>query len=400
MSKHLISVFLSNHTFELTAMKYLLFLLFLLGGRPLIAQDLPAAQNIIDRLTSKSMWGRGYTKQGVSNAAGFIVSEFKTYGLKPMDGKDFMQVFSFPVNTFPGAMTVKINDRQLVPGKEFIVLPESTGKKAKGILQQKDSVTFIDPEQRLIVQLKDKLTWSVAQQPQDHTGIMVDKKVIQGNPKTIEVNIENTFIEKFSSANICAVVKGTAKPDSLLLISAHYDHLGGMGNETYFPGANDNASGVAFLLTLARYYAAHPQPYSIAFICFGGEEAGLLGSRYFTEHPLVPLDQIRFMINVDMVGTGEAGITVVNATLHPKEFALLNKINDEKHYLTKINARGKAANSDHYFFTEKGVPAFFIYTQGGISAYHDVNDIAATLPLTEYGDLFKLFEEFNKYLIK
>lgn len=381
-------------------MKYLLFLLFLFGGRSLLAQDLPATQNIVARLTSKSMWGRGYTKQGVSMAADFIVNQFTTYGLKPMDGKYFKQVFSFSVNTFPGVMTVKINDRELVPGKEFIVMPESAGKKAKGTLQQKDSITFIDPDQRLIVQLKDKLTWSVAQQQEDYTGILVNKKVVQGNPKTIEVSIENTFIEKFSSANICAVVKGTVKPDSLLVISAHYDHLGGMGNETYFPGANDNASGVAFLLTLARYYAAHPQPYSIAFICFGGEEAGLVGSKYFTEHPLVPLGQIRFLINVDMVGTGEAGITVVNATLHPSEFALLNKINNKKHYLTKINSRGKAANSDHYFFTEKGVPAFFIYTQGGISAYHDVNDISATLPLTEYQDLFKLFEEFNKELIK
>jgi len=65
----------------------------------------------------------------------------------------------------------------------------------------------------------------------------------------------------------------------------------------------------------------------------------------------------------------------------------------------KVNPRGKAANSDHYYFTEKGVPAFFIYTLGGIKAYHDVFDISKTLPLTEYKDLFKLILKFNSSLM-
>ena len=172
-----------------------------------------------------------------------------------------------------------------------------------------------------------------------------------------------------------------------------------MGSETYFPGANDNASGISLLLNLARYYGAHPQPYSIAFICFAGEEAGLLGSKYFTEHPLVPLKNIRFLLNTDLAGTGEDGITVVNATEFPKEFALLNEVNDQQHLLKKINVRGKAANSDHYFFTEKGVPAFFFYTMGGITAYHDVLDKSATLPLNEHEDLFKLVVGFNNKLM-
>ncbi|MEJ7677904.1 MAG: M28 family peptidase [Segetibacter sp.] len=60
----------------------------------------------------------------------------------------------------------------------------------------------------------------------------------------------------------------------------------------------------------------------------------------------------------------------------------------------------KLANSDHYWFTEKGVPAFFIYTLGGIKAYHDIFDKAKTLPLTEYKDLFRLIKKFNKKLMK
>ena len=99
------------------------------------------------------------------------------------------------------------------------------------------------------------------------------------------------------------------------------------------------------------------------------------------------------------MGTGENGATVVNATEYPKEFALLNHVNDQGKFLVKINPRGKAANSDHHFFTEKGVPAFFLYTQGGITAYHDVFDKAETLPFRVYENLFKLFVGFNKAIM-
>jgi hypothetical protein len=65
-----------------------------------------------------------------------------------------------------------------------------------------------------------------------------------------------------------------------------------------------------------------------------------------------------------------------------------------------VKSRGKAANSDHYFFTEKGVPAFFIYTLGGIKAYHDIFDVSSTLPYTEFNDLFELIIKFNAALME
>lgn len=379
--------------------KYFLICFMALSASAL-SQDIQTARALLDTLTSKTMWGRGYTKNGMSKAADFISASFKTYGLSPMDGKTFKQPFSYPANTFPGKMSLSLNGKALIPGKDFIVMPESKGGNGQGQLFQKDSITFINPEKRIILVLKDKLTWSVAPEQADYTGIEVLKTAISGKPETIELSIENQFNPEFQAANICGIVKGTSKPDSILLLSAHYDHLGGMGSEVYFPGANDNASGISFLMTLAQHYARHPQPYSIAFICFAGEENGLAGSKYFTEHPLLDLGKIKFLTNVDMVGTGETGITVVNASIHPKEFRLLQQLNDSNKYLVKINPRGKAANSDHYFFTEKGVPAFFIYTQGGISAYHDVNDLAKTLPFTEYKDLFSLFLDFYKGLMK
>ena len=172
-----------------------------------------------------------------------------------------------------------------------------------------------------------------------------------------------------------------------------------MGKDTYFPGANDNASGVSLLMNLAHYYAKHPQKYSIGFICFAGEEAGLIGSKYFTENPLVPLKSIRFLLNTDLAGTGEEGIMVVNATEFPKEFEMMTKINDDNKLLAAVKPRGKAAISDHYFFTEKGVPCFFFYTLGGIKAYHDVFDKSVTLPLNEHEHLFTLLVKFNEKLM-
>jgi aminopeptidase YwaD len=374
-------------------------LLLLFWGYHSFSQDRAFAKKIVDTLTSPTFWGRGYTNDGMKKAAEYLSSQFQSYGLKPMNGNDFLQKFSYPVNTFPGDMEVSINGKDMIPGKDYIVGAESRGIKAKGNLERADSVQFVNREKRVVVKLEDKLTWDVSPEATDVTIIQVDKRSLNDVPGSFKIDIENKVVKDFKAANVCGIVKGTIKPDSVIFITAHYDHLGGMGKDTYFPGANDNASGISLLLNLAHYYAANPRPYSIGFICFAGEEAGLIGSKYFTEHPLVPLKSIRFLINTDLAGTGEEGITVVNATEFPKEFAMMNAVNDENKLLVKINSRGKAANSDHYFFTEKGVPAFFFYTMGGIKAYHDVFDKAETLPLNEHEDLFKLVVRFNDKLM-
>ncbi|WP_412466377.1 M28 family metallopeptidase [Pedobacter sp. KLB.chiD] len=379
-------------------MKKFGFFIFLFCAFNSFAQDSTYTRGIINTLTSKTFWGRGYTKDGMKKAADYIEDAYQKIGLLPM-GTAYKQTFNFPVNTFPGKMMVAINGKKLIPGKDFIINNESPGIKQKARLKQIDSLNY-QATPSFIISLKDKLTWSVATEVGELTTIQLNKKNFTAIPKEISADIENKFIPNFQAANICGWVKGTKYPDSLLMITAHYDHLGGMGADTYFPGANDNAAGVATLLSLAKYYAANPQPYSIGFICFAAEEAGLLGSAYFVENPLVPLNKIKFLLNLDLVGTGEAGITVVNASVYPKAFAQLNEINNEHHYISKINSRGKAANSDHYFFTEKGVPTFFIYTQGGPSAYHDIYDRPENLPLTKYQDLFKLIVGFNQKLME
>lgn len=380
--------------------KIKLVLSLLLAASTVSAQDSLFARHIVDTLSSRYFWGRGYTNDGMAKARTFLITQLRSYGVTPMDGKSFEQPFSYPVNTFPGKMDVTINGIKLVPGKDFIVSPDSRGVHGTGTFWQRDSVTFVDTVNRIVVLLQDKLTWSAEQRVLDFTVIDVNKQSLQTVPSTISADIENEFIPDFKTANICGIVRGTEYPDSIIIYTAHYDHLGGMGSDTYFPGANDNASGVSQVLSLAKYYAAHPQSYSIGFILFAGEEAGLLGSKYFTEHPLIPLQNIRFLVNLDLEGTGIDGITVVNATVFPKAFKLLQRINNKGKYLVDIKPRGKAADSDHYYFSEKGVPAFFIYTLGGIKAYHDVYDINATLPLNEITNEFRLLLKFNEALMK
>lgn len=380
-------------------MKLKLIVLLLFASQIAAAQDSVFARKIIDTLTSPYFWGRGYTNNGMAKAAAYLTGQFRAYGLTPMNGDSFVQQFGYPVNTFPGRMEVNINNTLLVPGRDYIVSPESRGIKANGELIQKDSTHFIDQQNHILVTLENKLTWSAEQKAVDYILIQLDKKWQKTPPRSFNINIENVFNPAFKTGNICGLVKGTLHPDSVIVYTAHYDHLGGMGSKIYFPGANDNASGVAQVLSMAMYYAGHPQPYSMAFILFAGEEAGLLGSRYFSEHPLIPLKNIRFLVNLDLEGTGVDGITVVNATVYPAEFSQLQQINNQNMYLPKINSRGKAANSDHYFFTEKGVSAFYMYTLGGIKAYHDIYDISATLPLTAYNSLFKLLLKFNDELM-
>jgi aminopeptidase YwaD len=358
------------------------------------ANDSLYIRHITDTLASKTFLGRGYVDNGMQKAAKFIAVEMQQIGLKVET-----QRLNFPVNVFAGKMALSINGVALKPGTDFIVGPESKGIKAKGELKQQDSVSYVFPEERIIIKLADKLTWSVAQNQADYTVFQVLKSVVQP-PASFSCDVAAKFNKSFNCENVMGGIKGTVNPDSIVVFTAHYDHLGAMGEETFFPGANDNAGGVALMLGMAKKFAQNPPPYTVVFIAFAAEEAGLVGSKYFVEHPLIDLKRISFLINLDLMGNGDEGITVVNATEFPAAFSLLQKINTDKNLLVAVNSRGKAANSDHYFFTEKGVPSFFIYTLGKRKAYHDVQDIAETVPWFEVNDLETLLFDFAETIMR
>jgi hypothetical protein len=211
--------------------------------------------------------------------------------------------------------------------------------------------------------------------------------------KTISLSFESSLNPNYPVRNVCGFIRG--KSDSVLVFTAHYDHVGKFG-DAIFPGANDNASGSALLLDLGRYIKNQTDtlPYSVAFVFFTGEEIGLEGSSWFIKKPVFPLNSIRFVINLDMVGSCQDGITIVNGSVYKKEFAMLTALNDESKYLKEIKARGEAANSDHHPFHKKGIRSIFIYGRGPTGGYHHISDTPANMKLDGYSGLYKLMVDF------
>lgn len=400
-------------------------------------------KQIVKTLSSKKYKGRGYVDNGAYKAAKYIAKEFKKNKLQPLSDSYF-QGFETSVNTQPKKLKLTINDTlELVPGKDYLINPASpslsgvfttTLLNANDLLNNKDLFDKINSakghfllidttrdEKRstkdndqinevlnylkqkpgleisgLIVFSDKKLTWTGSTTQVERPSFTVNKIIATEKIKKIEINTESKYYNTYKTQNVIGYIQGYSKTDSTIVIGAHYDHLGMMGKKTMFPGANDNASGVAMLLTLAQFYGKiENQPkYSMLFIAFGAEEIGLLGSKYYTDNPLLPLSKIKFMLNFDLAGTGVDGIKVVNATVYQSQFNKLLAINNSKKLLSDVSSRGVACNSDHCLFHLHQVPCFYIYTLGGIKAYHDIYDSYKTLPMSEFSDystLIKLF---------
>lgn len=404
-----------------TTIKFWIILFFFPGfGFSSVAQDLIRARKNLEKLSSPSFAGRGYLEGGHKKAARFLQKSFKKLGLSPLNGS-YYQEFTIEQNVFPRDPELILNGRRLTTGKDYLPAPEcpetagqfrifrwdslgvpgnasaQTGKAwlfdKKTLKQWKNSGTAGSATPGLFLQSEDKLTHSLAVAPEFPPRILIKKESLLPTDSVLDVRIYSKS-SRITTRNVIGVVKGTRFPDSLLVVCAHYDHLGKIGRSTLFPGAGDNASGTAFMLELAAWFSKNPLQYSVLFIAFSAEEAGLLGSRYFVQHPPVPLGNIRFVMNLDLIGFGDKGATVVNGTVHEKEFGRLQAINRSKGYLPVINARGRAANSDHFPFSEKGVPAFFLYTLGGPGHYHDIYDKADTVTLSGFPAVFGLIRDF------
>ncbi len=176
--------------------------------------------------------------------------------------------------------------------------------------------------------------------------------------------------DSLETANVVAWRRGRDSNSGVVVITAHLDHLG-RNVDTIYAGANDNASGISILMEMARLLKN--TRLSVALIAFSGEEAGLLGSRHFVEHPLVDLGQIRLLINLDLVGSGRQGIMVQGVQDFPDEHARIRWIND-KLFGFELGSRPNSPNSDQYYFNQMGLPAFFFYSYNGAAPYHSPFD--------------------------
>jgi Zn-dependent M28 family amino/carboxypeptidase len=190
------------------------------------------------------------------------------------------------------------------------------------------------------------------------------------------------------SWNVIGLLPGRAdspKRDEVVVVGAHYDHLGKEGSRfsrapgvrAIHPGADDNASGTALMLDVARRFAALPLPpdRSVLFMAFGAEEIGCIGSRYWALHPTVPLDHVVAMINADMVGRLRDDKLVVDGVgTSPGWKPLIDAAAEGLGFGLAFGAEGFGA-SDHASFTAMRIPVAFFFT-GAHPDYHMPSDTA------------------------
>jgi len=194
------------------------------------------------------------------------------------------------------------------------------------------------------------------------------------------------------SENIWAYIEGTEKPDEVLVISAHYDHVG-MKNGEVYNGADDDGSGTVSLLEIAQaFMQAKKDGYgpkrSILFLHVTGEEHGLHGSRYYSENPLFPVANTIADLNIDMIGRRDDAhkdngnyVYVIGSDRLSTDLHNINEEANKKYTKLSLDYTFNADNdpnqfyyrSDHYNFAKKGIPIIF-YFNGVHADYHKPGD--------------------------
>lgn len=197
--------------------------------------------------------------------------------------------------------------------------------------------------------------------------------------------VNQESLVKKKTWNVVAFIEGNDPDfkDEFIVLGAHYDHLGLGGpsskstiKNTIHYGADDNASGTAALLEIAEKIAVqqHKLKRSVMFIAFGAEEHGLLGSKYFVNNPLQPINQIKLMINMDMVGrlNEKKQVYMGGAGTFPNGVSFMENLGKDLH-LNPIVHTGGVGGSDHVSFYKKNIAVLGIHT-GGHPQYHTPND--------------------------
>ena len=406
--------------------------LLLLAAVQLNAQDIAHYKSIVKELSSAKYQGRGYAMDGANKAGKYLQKEFQKAGADTV----ILQPFTLDINTFPGKMKLSVDGRKLTPGTEFTLREYSPGIKGEYPLYFIDTLNYDAAKifaDLALPENKDAFVvcdfWFTYKHKEDfkrlqgkdgapNAGLIyswqtplkfykaygekvVDKPILwvsstfPKDARSIKVDIENKFLDDYECFNVIAKVEGN-RHDACYVFTAHYDHLGNMGRRLYFAGANDNASGTATIVTLAAYYAKNKPQFDMYFIAFSGEDANLRGSEYYANHPVVPLEQIRYLVNIDMIGDNNPVQYCECSDEGLPGFALFERINGENHYFKSLNRGALAANSDHYPFASRHVPCIFLMNEGGdaYKYYHTAQDNWKTAVFSTYEPVFKIVTDF------
>ena len=192
--------------------------------------------------------------------------------------------------------------------------------------------------------------------------------------------------------NIIATVKGTKYADSFIIITAHYDHLGKTVLGKIFYGADDNASGAACLVSLAKYFAKNRTPFSLIFVSFDREETGLEGSNYFVDHLPKGVNQsnIKLNLNLDMLARADSNIIYACGLKHypALAYAIDSVKNETSVKLIAGHDSGSfmddwTTQSDHYPFHKAHIPFLYIGVENH-EDYHQPTDKADKINYSTY----------------
>lgn len=416
--------------------RYIIFLFVIFFCFSVFAQDMQYTREIVKTLSSQEFFGRGYVNKGDSIAAAYLKKEFIKIGLNK-HGDSFFQQYEISINTIIENPVLKFGDNELQAAKDFVVIPNSpdydgwirlcrldkrmmtnywgfnhfTKEDKSNCLIFIDTTNLDNPElftfanlilsQNIfdaqgVLEATERLKYTARTEIADKIHIQIHPEAIDPSADSVFLKIKNEFFEEYRTQNVVGYLEG--ETDSIIMITAHYDHLGMKGN-IIFPGANDNASGVSMVLNLAKYFQKQNQlKHNIFFVLFSGEEAGLLGSRHFANNPPFDLDLVKVLINFDMVGTGESGVSLFNAKEYPEYEKMLVGLNENNNYFNSLSTSFAVYSSDHAPFHQKGVPAMFFYTRGDNSNYHQPEDIYEDVNFYAYRDLYQFVIDFLEIL--
>ncbi len=215
-------------------------------------------------------------------------------------------------------------------------------------------------------------------------------------PKLQEKRIKLCQINSFkraNSENILGILEGQAP--EIIVVSAHYDHLGKINGEIY-PGANDNASGVSAVLEIIHKLAGTKPQKTLLFAFWGAEEKGLLGSQHFCTHPTVALQDIKGIINLDTVGNLQADKRLLGWLGGESELTeeWVSELAQEGWQISWEKTKGR--NSDHASFAKKGIPGFTLLSPTWLENNHTPEDLPQNIKIESLAELVSVLLKILK----
>jgi hypothetical protein len=299
--------------------------LALAACRPAPRIERADVERLLGTLAADSMLGRQAFTPAADKAAAFIRAEFAAIGLRKLDGlADYLQPFTVYAFT-PRSAVVRLNGR-IVPTGQVVIsmatdsLHWQTGDSVRVVTihsaddpwqvigavfveQRADALVLISPKHREFFE-RARGFLSGPARGVDRRGGNTRVLVLSGDATARTYRVDATAaVEPAAAANVVGVIPGR-RADQMVVFSAHYDHVGvqrAVEGDSIANGANDDASGTAAVIELARYFSARGTPErTLVFVAFTAEEAGGFGSQYFSRQ-LVP-DRIVAMFNIEMIG--------------------------------------------------------------------------------------------------